>query len=52
VVLDTPADLKNKYGVSSLNEIFLKVTGRDIREEGSDEKERLGQFIRARKKLR
>jgi len=52
VVLDTPAALKNKYGVSSLNEIFLKVTGRDIREEGSDEKERLGQFIRARKKLR
>jgi len=52
VSLDTPDVLKNEYGVSSLNEVFLQVTGRDIREEESDDKERLGQFIRARKKLR
>ncbi|MDD5006098.1 MAG: ATP-binding cassette domain-containing protein [Candidatus Omnitrophica bacterium] len=52
VDLDTPAVLKNKYNVVSLNEVFLQVTGRDIREEGSDEKERLGQFLRARNKLR
>jgi ABC-2 type transport system ATP-binding protein len=52
VDLDTPGVLKNKYNVTSLNEVFLQVTGRDIREEGSDEKERLGQFLRARKKLR
>jgi len=52
VDLDTPDVLKNKYNVASLNEVFLQVTGLDIREEGSDEKERLGQFLRARKKLR
>ena len=51
VALDTPSALNNKYGASSLNEVFLQVTGRDIREEESDEKEWLGQFIRARKKL-
>ena len=52
VDLDTPGVLKNKYNVSSLNEVFLEATGRDIREEESDDRERLGQFIRARKKLR
>jgi len=52
VDLDTPVALKNKYRVSSLNEVFLQVTGRDIREEESDEKERLSQFLRARQKLR
>ena len=50
--LDTPAALKKKYQVSSLNEVFLEATGRDIREEASDEKERLGQFLRARSRLR
>jgi ABC-2 type transport system ATP-binding protein len=52
VALDTPDALKNKYNVFSLNDVFLEVTGRDIREEGSDNKERLGQFLRARNKLR
>lgn len=52
VDLDTPGVLKNKYNVTSLNEVFLQVTGRDIREEESDEKERLGQYLRARRKLR
>jgi len=52
VDLDTPDALKNKYNVSSLNDVFLEATGRDIREEESDEKEQLGQFLRARSKLR
>jgi ABC-2 type transport system ATP-binding protein len=52
VDLDTPDVLKNKYKVSSLNEVFLGSTGRDIREEESDERERLGQFLRARNHLR
>jgi ABC-2 type transport system ATP-binding protein len=52
VNLDTPDALKNKYNVSSLNDVFLEATGRDIREEESDEKEQLGQFLRARSKLR
>jgi ABC-2 type transport system ATP-binding protein len=52
VDLDTPDSLKSKYNVDSLNEVFLHVTGRDIREEGSTEKGRLGEFLRARKKLR
>jgi ABC-2 type transport system ATP-binding protein len=52
VGLDTPEALKHKYNVASLNEVFLESTGRDIREEGSDDRDQLGQFIRARKKLR
>jgi ABC-2 type transport system ATP-binding protein len=52
VDLDTPDVLMHKYNVASLNEVFLNVTGRDIRDEGSDEKTRLGEFLRARKKLR
>ena len=52
VALDTPSVLNTKYGTTSLNEVFLQVTGRDIREEESDEKERLRQFIRTRNKLR
>lgn len=52
VALDTPAVLKNKYTASSLNDVFLEVTGRDIREEESDSKERLGRFLRARRRLR
>lgn len=50
--LDTPAALKNKYNVSSLDEVFLEVTGRDIREEDSGEKENLGEFLRARSRLK
>lgn len=50
--LGTPGVLKAKYQVPSLNEVFLEATGRDIREEGSDEKEQLGKFLRARSKLR
>lgn len=40
VDLDTPEALKNKYRVSSLNEVFLEATGGDIRQEESDAKER------------
>lgn len=32
--LDTPVALNSKYNASSLNDVFLKVIGRDIREEG------------------
>jgi len=52
VALDTPGALKNKYTAVSLNDVFLEVTGRDIREEESDSKERLGRFLRARRRLR
>ncbi|MFA5260761.1 MAG: ATP-binding cassette domain-containing protein [Candidatus Omnitrophota bacterium] len=52
VDLDSPAILKNKYKVSSLNDVFLHVTGREIREEESNDKERLGGFMRARQKMR
>lgn len=52
VALDTPAALKNKYTTSSLNDVFLEVTGRDVREEKSDSKEYLGHFLRARRGLR
>ncbi|HPN56647.1 MAG TPA: ATP-binding cassette domain-containing protein [Candidatus Omnitrophota bacterium] len=52
VDLDTPDSLKNKYNVSSLNEVFLNVTGRGIREEEANGKESLGTFFRARQKLR
>jgi len=52
VTLDTPGALKNKYNVLSLNDVFLEITGRDIREEESNNKERLGRFLRARSKLR
>ena len=30
VYLDTPGALKNKYNVTSLNEVFLQVTGREF----------------------
>jgi len=52
VALDTPAALKDKFSASSLNDVFLEATGRDIRDEESNDKERLGQFLRARNKLR
>jgi ABC-2 type transport system ATP-binding protein len=50
--LDTPDALKNKYKVKSLNEVFLKLTGRDIREETVDTKEKLKEFLRTKKRLR
>ncbi|KPK41986.1 MAG: multidrug ABC transporter ATP-binding protein [Omnitrophica WOR_2 bacterium SM23_29] len=49
VALDTPRALKNKYATSSLNDVFLEITGRDIREEESDSKERLSRFLRSRR---
>lgn len=52
VTLDTPRALNSKYNVSSLNEVFLEVTGRDIREEEPDEKERLGHFLKVWGKLK
>ena len=52
VALDTPGALKNKYAATSLNDVFLEVTGRNIREEEPNNKERLRQFLRARRRLR
>ncbi len=52
VALDSPDVLKEKYQVTSLNDVFLQVTGRDIRDEESDDKARLGDFIRKHHKLR
>ena len=52
VDLDTPDALKKKYNVSSLNDVFLEATGRNMREEYLDEKGRIGLFLRARGKLR
>ncbi len=52
VELATPKALKDKHSVPSLNEVFLLVTGRDIREEAADEKERIGRYLRARRRAR
>ncbi len=52
VSLDTPEALKKKYAVPSLNEVFLEVTGHDIRDEESGEKERLSGFLRSHRKLK
>jgi len=52
VDLDTPDMLKNKYRVPSLNEVFLEATGRNMREEESDAKEQLGNFLRRMHKLK
>lgn len=46
VALDTPLQLKGNFRVNSLNEVFLQLTGHDIREEESNSKERLGQILR------
>jgi len=52
VALDSPGALSSKYNVPSLNDVFLEVTGRDIREEGSDDKAHLSEFLRAKIKLK
>jgi len=52
VDLDTPDMLKNKYRVPSLNDVFLEATGRNMREEESDAKEQLGNFLRRMHKLK
>lgn len=46
IALDTPGKLKNDVGVNNLNEVFLKITDRNIRDEESGGKERLGGFVR------
>ncbi|HLF22929.1 MAG TPA: ATP-binding cassette domain-containing protein [Burkholderiales bacterium] len=33
IALDTPANLKKRVGVDTLNEVFLRLAGRDIRDE-------------------
>jgi len=46
IVLDTPERLKNSLGTDSLNEVFLRLTGRDIRNEESSAREGLGNLVR------
>lgn len=46
IALDAPQKLKKDVGVNTLNEVFLKITGRDIRDEKSGEKEKLSGFVR------
>lgn len=46
IALDSPLALKDKFGLNSLNDVFLKLTGRDIREEEADPKDRLSQLVR------
>lgn len=48
VALDSPDALKKKYNLTSLNEIFLQLTGYNIREEDNLEVD-LSQIVRKRK---
>jgi len=41
IALDTPTAFKRSLGVGSLEEVFLKLTGREIREEDASEKDQL-----------
>jgi ABC-2 type transport system ATP-binding protein len=47
--LDTPETLKQQYKLDSLNDVFLKITGYNIREEEGGARERLAQLVRKRR---
>jgi ABC-2 type transport system ATP-binding protein len=49
IALDSPNQLKNELGLTSLNEVFLKLTSHDMREEEASLKKQLGQFVRSRR---
>lgn len=49
VALDTPESLKKQAEASSMNEVFLKLTGHDIREEEGGPQEILRGIVRSRK---
>jgi ABC-2 type transport system ATP-binding protein len=36
IAIDTPADLKEKYGEKTLEDVFLKITGKQIRHQSSE----------------
>lgn len=47
--LDTPEALKSKYKKTTLNDVFLEVTGYDIREDEGDAKEHFGMIVRQKR---
>lgn len=47
--LDTPEALKAKYKKTTLNDVFLQITGYDIREAEGNAKEHFGMIIRQRR---
>lgn len=49
VALDSPDALKKTYGAASLNEVFLKLTGHDIRKEEAETKMRFHHFLRPKR---
>ncbi len=49
VALANPQQLENEFGLSSLNEVFLKLTNHDVREEETNPKNRLGMLVRKRR---
>ena len=49
IVLDTPEQLKKATGTKTMNDLFLKITGRDFRdEETHDTKEKIRQDLKLR----
>ncbi len=47
--LDTPEALKLKYQKATLNDVFLQVTGYEIREDGARAKEHFGMIVRQKR---
>ena len=47
IALNSPQQLKNEFRLGSLNEVFLKLTSHDIREEEANVKKQLGQIVRS-----
>lgn len=49
IALNSPQQLKNDFGLGSLNEVFLRLTNHNIREEEVSSRNQLGQFLRLRR---
>jgi ABC-2 type transport system ATP-binding protein len=49
VALDSPDKLKNKFGLGSLNEVFLELTKNDIREEEGGVNTHISHIVRSRR---
>jgi len=47
IALNSPQQLKKEFRLGSLNEVFLKLTSHDIREEEANVKKQLGQVVRS-----
>jgi len=50
VALDTPANLKKKVGKTTIEEVFLELTGREIREEEASTKDKFRNEMRAHRR--